>query len=294
MTQFIESVQQLLAEKRVGSGNEVNAPPLIVHADVFRARAAIANTRDPKLMLERHMEVLQSISGKRPLFLPVFNYDYTRSRVYLPASAPSQVGVLNEYARTNMAGGRCGAPVFNFFTNAPAIAASVPCAGLVDPFGPDTVFGLVHRARGQVLMYGAPFASFTALHYIERLSGGQADGAGGPLYRYDKVFSGIVQALDGSTTPVDLNYHCRPMGKALEYDWPRLRQEAQAQGVLRSVKVPGSTVLLLDLGQIVEFWLAQLQRDPLYLLDADSRAWVGPELDRLGRRFIINDFEDAS
>lgn len=283
MSAFLESVQQLLAE--VGAAN--SAAPLLVHADVFRARAAIVNTSNPELMLERHLAALQTIAGTRPLFLPVFNYDYTRSRVYLPASAPSQVGVLNEYARTHMAGARCGAPVFNFYTNTPALAADLPASGQVDPFGANTVFGLVHRAGGQVLMYGAPFASFTALHYIERLSGG-------PMYRYDKLFSGTVQFADGSSKPVDLNYHCRPMGKALEYDWPRLRIDAEAQGVLRSVKVPGSEVLVLDMASMVEFWLAHLQRDPLYLLDADSRGWVEPMLDQLGRRFSINDFEGVS
>ena len=56
---------------------------------------------------------------------------------------------------------------------------------MLDPFGSDTVFGLIHRADGVVMMYGAPFNSFTAIHYIERLSGG-------PLYRYDKLFSGKV------------------------------------------------------------------------------------------------------
>ncbi len=281
MSQFLESVQQLLAAQ-----SAAGATPLLAHADVFRARSAIANTSDPKLMLERHMAALLAISGDRPLFLPVFNYDYTRNRVYLPDTAVSQVGALTEHARMHLAGVRCGPPVFNFFTNSHQ-AASLPCAGEVDPFGENTVFGLLHRAGGQVLMYGAPFFSFTAIHYIERLSGG-------PLYRYDKVFSGVVQESDGSKTPVHLNYHCRPMGKALEYDWVRLHQEAEAEGILRNVKVPGSEVLLIDLAKICQFWLAQLQRDPLYLLDNESRAWVAPELDRLGRRFLISDFEGVS
>ena len=36
-----------------------------------------------------------------------------------------------------------------------------------------------------------------------------------------------------------------------------------------------------------------IKRDPLCLLDADSRAWVGPELSRLGRPFELADFESA-
>ena len=61
------------------------------------------------------MGSLLTIAGERALFLPVFNYDYPRSRVYDVAQAPSQVGVLTEHARQNMPGVRCGPPIFNFF-----------------------------------------------------------------------------------------------------------------------------------------------------------------------------------
>ncbi len=320
MSPFLESVQQALAGLTASAADPY--APMLAHADVFRARAAITNTSDPNLMLERHMGSLLTIAGERALFLPVFNYDYPRSRVYDVAEAPSQVGVLTEHARQNMPGVRCGPPIFNFFTNATsAVAASLavaeamsgaaqaafdmavarvsglPCnqasasataAPLVlDPFGSDTVFGLIHRADGVVMMYGAPFNSFTAIHYIERLSGG-------PLYRYDKLFPGKVLHGNGVLQPVVLDYHCRPMGKSLEYDWARLRAEVEEAGILKSVKVPGSEVLLINLAQICSFWLEKLKADPLYLLDAQSRAWVEPELARLGRRFVVSDFEGAA
>jgi hypothetical protein len=34
--------------------------------------------------------------------------------------------------------------------------------------------------------------------------------------------------------------------------------------------------------------------DPLALLEAETRAWVAPKLERLGRRFELRDFEDDS
>jgi aminoglycoside N3'-acetyltransferase len=281
MNPFIESIQKALT---IGNGNA--ASPMLAHADVFRARAAIANTSDPKLMLARHMAALLAISGDRPLFIPSFNYDFTRTRIYTPAHDVSQVGVLTEHARAQWASWRCGPPVFNFSCNIPA-EPSLPCAGDVDPFGANTVFGLLHRAGGKVVMYGAPFSSFTFMHYIERLTGG-------PAYRYDKLFIGLVQGKDGIELPVHLNYHCRPMGKTLEYDWVKLRSDAESQGIVHAFKAPGSEVLLIDIPLICQFWQDQLQRDPLYLLDQDSRAWVKPELNRLGRRFVVSDFEGVS
>ena len=279
MNPFIESIQKAIM---AGNGDS----PMLAHADIFRARAAVVNTSDPKLMLSRHMEALLAISGNCPLFIPSFNYDFTRTRKYMPFNDVSQVGALTEHARIEWATQRCGPPVFNFSSNAPT-EARFQCTGDVDPFGTDTLFGWVHAFGGKVLMYGAPFSSFTFIHYIERL-------AGGPVYRYDKMFIGVTQGLDGVKIPVRLNYHCRPMGRTLEYDWVRLRLDAEKQGIILAFKEPGSEVLLIDVPMICQFWQEQLQLNPLYLLDQDSRVWVEQELNHLGRRFVIGDFEDVS
>lgn len=252
MSPFGELIRQLLAQS--------GSPSVLIHTDIFRARAAIANTSNPQLMLERHLEALEHICGDKTMFFPVFNYDYTRTRVYHPTTDASQIGILNEYARGNWANWRCGPPIFNFCGKGRAKPTLVE-SGECDPFGSDTVFGLLHREQGHILMYGAPFTSFTAIHYIERLSGG-------PLYRYDKVFSGSIAHGDGHRTSVDLNYHCRPMGRSLEYDWHRLRADVEKEGILRILKVPGSEVLLLDMASMCNHWLNKLKADPLFLLDA--------------------------
>jgi aminoglycoside 3-N-acetyltransferase len=275
---FSESIKQLISQN--------SSSYVLVHTDIFRARASIVNTSNPQVMLERHLEALELMCGDKSIFFPVFNYDYAKTRVYRPDTDASQIGILNEFARKNWAKWRCGPPIFNFCGNAstkPTISESGQC----DPFGSDTAFGFLHREKSHVLMYGAPFSSFTAIHYIERLSGG-------PLYRYDKVFSGTVVHGDGETTSVDLNYHCRPMGRSLEYDWQRLRADLEREGILRVLKVPGSEVLLIDIASMCSHWLSKLEVDPLFLIDTASRTWVELELARLGRRFLITDFEGES
>jgi len=37
--------------------------------------------------------------------------------------------------------------------------------------------------------------------------------------------------------------------------------------------------------------VSDVRTDPVALLDARSRAWVEPALERLGRRFLLSDFE---
>lgn len=257
------------------------AAPLLVHADVFRARAAIAPTTNPQEMLARHLAALEHVAGGRPLWLPCFHYDYPKTRLYRPAVDASQVGALTEHARTGWAAWRRGAPIFNIVGRGPE-PCDLPESGSVDPFGRDSLFGRLHAAGSEVLLYGTGLGSLTAIHYIERL-------AGGPAYRYDKRFPGRVERPGQPARDVTLLYHCRPMGQALEYDWARLDAEARAAGVLQAV--PGGSASVVRLPALVELWRGRLAADPLHLLDAPSRAWVAPLLDRLGRRFELADFE---
>jgi hypothetical protein len=36
-----------------------------------------------------------------------------------------------------------------------------------------------------------------------------------------------------------------------------------------------------------------MQRDPFALLDAKTRAWAEPAVNKLGRRFVMTDYEGA-
>ena len=277
MNTFVHAIQ------RVFKNDDDYPAPTLVHVDIFRAKASITSTADPELMLSRHLNALLVICGDRPLFMPSFNYDFVQTGVYRPNHDISQVGALTDYARTKWAKQRCGPPIINFSCALDNIA--IPSTGDIDPYGANTVFGFLHRAAGKVLMYGAPFSSFTFIHYIERLMGG-------PAYRYDKCFQGVVRGTADFDIPVKLNYHCRPMGRILEYDWTKLRLDAESQGIIQVLRAQGSEVLIVDISKICEFWQDNLHFDPLYLLNQDTRIWVDKELNRLGRRFDIRDFEE--
>jgi hypothetical protein len=42
-----------------------------------------------------------------------------------------------------------------------------------------------------------------------------------------------------------------------------------------------------------ELWVSDMQRDPFALLDAKTRAWAEPAVNKLGRRFVMTDYEGA-
>ncbi|HUQ19563.1 MAG TPA: hypothetical protein VM099_08110, partial [Gemmatimonadaceae bacterium] len=96
-----------------------------------------------------------------------------------------------------------------------------------------------------------------------------------------------------SKTSGSLNYHVRPLGMGLEYDWSGLLSRALNAGAcIRSEEY--SQLLASDAGTLTQFFVDAMRTDPLALLDTDTRSWVEPKLDQLGRRFELEDFETPS
>ena len=77
----------------------------------------------------------------------------------------------------------------------------------------------------------------------------------------------------------------------LDYDHPKILADLVASGICWNWK-PGPLQFVIASSQnLVDFWMEQLANDPLYLLDNQSKGWVAPMLDKLGRGFELEDFE---
>ena len=255
--------------------------PVLVHSNVLTTSRFVEPSRSRRTLLEHHVERVMSIAAGRPCWFPAFNYDFLGSGVYDVARDRSQVGALSEHVRKNSSW-RSRMPVFNVCGTGSAAAPSANPTGEVDPVGSSSAFDDLIRQDGSVLWYGAPFRTATIIHHAETL-------AGGPAYRYDKLFPGCV-VDEGVSSNVVLRYHVRPLGRTLDYDWGQLAASAFADGALRSLDAHG-VILVANARQLAESWVERLERNPMDLLDNASRRWVGPELERLGRRFQIGDFE---
>lgn len=255
--------------------------PLVVHSDLFRAGRFVPPLPTRDALLGAHVALLDGLGAE--LLVPAFNYQFPRTRRTDLRSAPVELGPLGEFMRSRWAGARTLDPVFSFLSREPRPPHAVP-----DPlvaFGPSTGFAEAAARDGAVLMYGAQLPALTLIHHAELL-------AGGPPYRYDKDFAGLVTDLAGRDHALTYRYHVRPMGEALDYDWARLEGRLVEAGALRRI-VPFRPDLgfVLPVRAFLDVVCAELRRDPLWLLDAGSRAWVEPRLARLGRRFRLGDFE---
>lgn len=268
-----ETAATLLAE--MGSG------PVFVHSDAFRTARLVQRGRNRAEFLTAHITLLRDISVGRDLWIPTFNYDFPKTRVFDVSTDPAELGPIPEHFRTTAADWRTPVPIFSV-----AGIGTTPAVGWgdnTDPFDDNSIFGKLVESDGAVLYYGDTFSCNTIIHYAERTSGG-------PAYRYDKAFPGRVVMPDGTSERGSLCYHVRPLGTGLDYDWPGLLESALAAGVCRRVDGHGDLLVASARG-LCELWLMQLKVDPLALLDAKTRVWVEPALEDLGRRFMLGDFE---
>ena len=263
---------------RLGSG------PVFVHSDLFRAVRLVPPSRDREALLDSHLALLRAAAGDRSIWMPAFNYDFPRTGFFDVSRDPSQLGPIPERFRLRASEWRTGIPIFSVAGT--SAQPSVTWSDTTDPFGDQSIFARLVEADGVILFYGDTFHYNTIVHYAERLTGG-------PPYRYDKLFPGTVIRADGSTVKGSLKYHVRPSGMGLDYDWPSILARALAAGAcLRHERHP--EILAASAGTLTQFLLDEMQKNSVSLLDADTRRWVEPALTRLGRRFLINDFEGAA
>lgn len=259
----------------------LGAGPVFVHSDPFRAARLVTPVRDRAAFLDAHLAVIRDVARDRSLWLPSFNYDFPRSRVFDVRNSPSQLGPIPERFRVSHAEWRTPIPIFSI---SGAGDAPEPRWGFsVDPFGDDSIFASLVNDDGVILYYGDTFHYNTLVHYSERV-------AGGPVYRYDKLFQGAVIMDDGSRIEGSLDYHVRPLGTGLDYDWPRLLAEALDAGVCRRL-TDFPEILAASARGLSNLWVSAMQRDPFTLLDQRTRRWAEPVAEKLGRRFVAADFE---
>lgn len=259
--------------------------PVMVHSDLFRASPFIARTTEREQALESHRDFLAGLRVRTKV--AAFNYQFPRRLEIDLRTAPVEVGPLGDYMREHWATRRTFDPVFSFLA-ADRDEPAPPDGGLFVAFGDRSLFPHFVEQGGAILMYGATVASLTMMHYAE-LS------VGGPLYRYDKEFTGPVVDWEGRRIVTRYVYHVRPLGRHLVYDWKVIQAMLVDGGVLQWIEPERQSLgFLLDARALVKILVEALEEDPLCLLDAESRGWVAPELERLGRRFVITDFEPAT
>jgi len=81
------------------------------------------------------------------------------------------------------------------------------------------------------------------------------------------------------------------MDKNLDYNWTRLENDLKENNLIKYFDERATKIKIIRVIDLVDFWMMKMKKDPLYFLDDESKIWVEPLLNKLGRPFLITDFE---
>lgn len=260
--------------------------PVFVHSDALNTLRLVPRNRDISSLAESHIFRIQELIGGRSIWMPTFNYQFSSTRKYEIEIDKSEVGLISETFR-KQADWRTNTPIFNVAGNHEKPNIDEDFSKVIEPFGDNSIFSALKKQNGSILWYGAPIAAATILHFVE-------SSGGGPLYRYDKNFFGEIVSFS-EKTQVKVRFHVRPKDRYLEYDWPKIESHAFAEQIIKRITLDQPADLFIaDVNRLIEFWNFQINSDPFYFLDKNSRDWTKKLIDKLGRRFQIEDFEDEN
>jgi len=254
-------------------------PPFLVHSDIFRTahliRKKLIQDHKQQQILHAHLSNLENYFGTDNLIFPTFNYDFIKSKVFDVKNSESQVGVLTNYVLKLVNYNRTNTPVFSFSVN-----KKMSSLYSNTPYGKESVFDKLFKDNGTIIFYGTGINSCTYLHYVESQYGP-------PPYRYDKTFYGKV-VTNGTSKKSFVSFHARPFGCGLDYDWNALEQSLKDEGAILTLERNLFAVKAKDLS---ELWGEKIRKNASSILSIECKSEIEKKLNKLGRRFIVSDFE---
>ncbi len=231
--------------------------------------------------LRNHLNKLKDLTKDSKLFFPSFNYSFLKNKIYNVNDDKSEVGLLSEFFRLKSSSWRSKVPVYSFSGE---INIDISENSIIDPFDKKSFFNFLNCNNSCMIHYGSSFRTTTLIHYVERISNSLG-------YRYDKIFKGRVINEEGLINEVSLKYHVRPLGSNLDYDWIKLEKDLIDENILKVFKQGKTKIMYFSVKELVCYWLYKLNEDSFYFLNQESKKWVLPKLEKLGRKFQIDDFE---
>ncbi len=249
---------------------------LLVHSDAFKALPYIDFDADTEGNMRKHIDFIYSLAES--IYLPSFNYDFPKTRVFDYDNFQSQVGAIPEYYINQNNCNRTFDPMFSLIQDVNNMAF-INYRSKVSSFDVDGAFASFKNKGSGFLLYGTTVASLTFIHYLESYME--------VVYRYSKTFSGYT-LVGNEKRIIEFSSHFRPLGAHLDYDWKKISADLISDGVMFSLS---KYCHVIDAQKLFLFWEEKVKTDALYFLDRASINWVEPKLELLGRKFLQSDFE---
>ena len=262
--------------------NILGANIVLIHSDI--SNLLLFDYESKNDYLNQHLQNLNYIFSEFDIWMPTFNYDFTKSGVYDTKLDKSQIGILNDYFR-NFSEWRTTTPVFNFAGNGKYPIKKIESGDIINPFSYESEFHFLYQNNSLYCHYGSNISHSTLFHFIEGISEKL-------LYRYSKIFSGIV-INNNKTKKIFLDYHVSPMKIKVGYDWKKIYLDLLNDNLIYEFKIFNDVnyIMLFSVKEVSDYWINKLNNDPFYFVDEESKKWVIPKIEKLGRGFVLEDFE---
>jgi len=90
-----------------------------------------------------------------------------------------------------------------------------------------------------------------------------------------------------------LDYSVTPMNPRMEYDWDKIYYDLKKDGILHDYRIFKDTnyIMLISSKKLLDYWIYKLNLNPFYFLNIQSGLFAKSKVDKLGRGFILQDFE---
>jgi aminoglycoside 3-N-acetyltransferase len=182
-------MENLLADYWEGSGLE-KGDTVLLHSSMKRLLDYLTSNQvidPPKKIID---SLISYLGIKGTLILPLFNFDFPKSKFFSMRSTPSQMGTITEYARRYVPGVRTGHPIYSFFITG-YNQNEFDKIDNISGYGIDSPFAKLISLEGKIAAVDLEDSRcMTMYHHVEEMCK--------VPYRYFKEFEGEYESINGS------------------------------------------------------------------------------------------------
>ncbi|EAK0446128.1 aminoglycoside N(3)-acetyltransferase [Campylobacter lari] len=227
---------------------------LFVHSEIYNFGIPLVT---PKELLRIFLDCFFEVIGKEgTLIMPTFTYSFCDGKDYDKINSKTKVGVLNEFFRLQPGVKRTNDPIFSC-----AIKGAKEDLFLQDHdscFGENSVFDILTKNNGKIILFGNENLGITYIHYIEEKFG--------VSYRYFKRFNGNIIDELGNKYQKNIKYYVRNIEKKsrayqkkyfeILRKYTIIKEDQFANSKIASINVKDFFTIIIEYLQIDENYFA--------------------------------------
>lgn len=215
------------------------------------------------------------------LWLPAYNYDFGKNKIFDPKLDGTSVGAINTEVLKMPNSIRTYTPIYSSVGFGKILRPKIQ--NIYNPFNEDSEMHSLLSHDADVIFFGAKLNSFTFIHYIEELN--NID------YRYVKKIAGELY-VDQKFYTASVELKVRPIGKYFSYDWEKIENDLIKDKIIRPLNEISNNTFAVSMADSLSYITKKLKSDPYYLLDRRTKEWIIPMVAEIKRPFKIEDFEE--